>query len=162
MVEFALVVPILTGLFLAAMFFGNDFLTYNRLEEAVRAGARFASIQTYDAYHTAKDPAPPTCASCQFPLTSGPFLRKIRNIVAYGCDPVTEAESGCTATLVVDGVRPENVNVTFSIVNWVPRSVSVSMSGVTLPMPAGSVTLRDKPVTTFPYFGKYMAPLPPK
>jgi Flp pilus assembly protein TadG len=159
MVEFALVLPLLVGLFLGAVFLGQDIHVYNRLEESVRAGARFASTATYDAYSGA-DPAPTKCAACSFTPTSGPFVTTVKNIVAYGCDPAGGSATGCTDLTVVEGVRPANINVSLNIVNWVPVSISVSVSGVQMVTPNGRMALNGKPVTVFPFVGVFMAPPP--
>lgn len=159
MVEFTLVLPLLVALFLGTVFFGQNIHMYNRLEESVRAGARFASIALYDAY-SGQDPAPNQCAACDFTPTSGPFVTAVRNIVAYGCDPAGGSAAGCTDVPVVEGVLPANVTVTLKIVNWVPKAVQVSISGVSMTTPAGRLVLNGKPVTTFSRAGVYMPPPP--
>jgi Flp pilus assembly protein TadG len=62
MVEFAFISPLLVLLLLGAVFFGYDSHMYDRLEESVRAGSRYASIQPYDAHDSGQDPAPLRCA----------------------------------------------------------------------------------------------------
>jgi hypothetical protein len=164
MVEFTLVLPLLVGLFLGTILFGRNIHTYNRLEESVRAGARFASGLDYDAYvdsyHSGPDPAPTQCASCRFTPASGAFVTSVKNIVAYGCDPAGGSGTGCTQVPVVEGVSPANVTVTLQIVNRVPRAVEVSINGVRMNTPTGAVVLNGKPVTTFPYVGFYRPPKP--
>lgn len=159
MVEFTLIVPLLVALLLGAVFFGRDIHTYNRLEESVRMGARFAAMQRYDA-NSGADPAPTKCASCTFAVTTGTFATRIKNVVAYGCEPGTSSSTGCTDLPVVESVSPANVNVVLNIVNWVPVSVRVSVTNITMPTPFGNLTLNDKPGTTFPWVGTYMAPGP--
>jgi hypothetical protein len=149
--EFSLVLPLMVLLLLGTVFFGYDFHVYNRLEESVRAGARYGSMQNYDAY-SGLDPAIPHCSSCPFELTSGKFLSKVRNIVAYGCDP---AESGCTATPIVESIGPEDVKVTLGIVKWAPNSVTVSIKDLPVSTPFGKFTVSGKPATSFQYTGNY-------
>src|ERR1700693_2592543 len=48
-VEFTLSATFLVALFLGVWQFGYAFLIYGELEEAVRAGARYASMRTYDS-----------------------------------------------------------------------------------------------------------------
>lgn len=166
MVEFTLVLPLLVALFLGTILFGGNIHTYNRLEESVRAGARFGSGLTYDAYvdsyHSGPDPAPTQCASCRFTPTSGAFVTSVKNLVAYGCDPAAGLGTGCTDAPIVEGVLPVNVNVTLQIVNRRPAAVEVSITGVRMTTPLGTVVLNGKPVTTFPFVGAYMPPAPPK
>jgi len=164
MVEFTLVLPLLVALFLGTILFGRDIHMYNRLEESVRAGSRFASGATYDAYvdshYQGQDPAPTQCDSCRFQVLTGPFVTSVKNIVAYGCDPAAGSGAGCTDVPVVEGVLPANVHVTLQIVNRVPRAVDVSISGVTLTTPVGTAVLNGKPVTRFPFLGLYRPPKP--
>ena len=159
MVEFAVVTPVMVLLFLGTAFFGYDFHVYNRLEESVRAGARYGSMQNYDAYSGA-DPATPHSDSATMELTTGALLGKVRNIVAYGCDPSSESTSGCTATPIVEGIGPQNVKVSLGIVNWAPQSVSVSIVNLPLSTPFGKFTVSGKPVATFQFVGNYWAACP--
>jgi Flp pilus assembly protein TadG len=150
--EFSLVLPVMVLLFLGTVFFGYDFHVYNRLEESVRAGARYGSMRDYDAYSEA-DPAITHCSSCTLELTSGKFLSSIQNVVAYGCDPAKE--SGCTATPVVEGIGPGNVTVTLGIVKWAPNTVTVSIKDLPISTPFGKFTVSGKPATSFQYTGNY-------
>jgi len=164
LVEFTLALFLLVSLFLGTISFGLNIHTYNRLEESVRAGARFASKLTYDAYvdshHDGQDPAPTQCAACDFTPTTGPFVTAVRNMVAYGCDPAQDPGDGCTDVPVVEGVLPANVKVTIKMVNLVPKAYEVSISGVRLATPVGAVVLNGKPVIAFPRVGVYMPPAP--
>lgn len=84
-VEFSLAIPLMVSLFLGTFQFGYAYYVYNELEQAVRAGARYASLRSYDAnYDTA-----------------------VKNVVVYG-DP---APSG-SPTPVVKGLGLGNVEVT--------------------------------------------------
>jgi Flp pilus assembly protein TadG len=157
-VEFAVTAPVMVLLFLGTVFFGLDFHMYNRLEESVRAGARYGSMLRYDAYSGA-DPSPTRCTSCTMTLASGAFLNKIQNIVAYGCDPSTESSTDpgnpCTTTPIVEGNGPSNVKVTLGIVNWAPASVTVSIINLPVSTPFGKLNVSGKPATTFQYAGVY-------
>jgi Flp pilus assembly protein TadG len=110
MVEFALLTPILVMLFLKVILLGFDFYTYNRLEEAVRSGSRFASIQTYDVLH-AKDP---TLGQSSIPYnfvlnpSSSVFAQRVANLTVYG-DP-----AGGTQPLI-PGLTTVNVRVSLDV-----------------------------------------------
>jgi Flp pilus assembly protein TadG len=161
MIEFTLSALLLISIFLGTVSFGQDIHMYNRLEESVRAGARFASLPSskYDAYG-GLDPRPAACAACDFTPTSGPYVTSVRNMVAYGCDPAAGSATGCTQVPVVEGVLPANVTVTLRMVNSWPKAVTVSMRGVSMTTPLGRVVLNGKPVTSFPWMAVYMPPPP--
>jgi Flp pilus assembly protein TadG len=154
MVEFALLSPILVSLFLGVILFGFDFYTYNRLEEAVRSGARFASTQTYDVLH-ASDPAF-TCGTssvpCNFVLNpaSSAFAQRVANLTVYG-DP-----AGGTNPLI-SGLTTANITVALDVKNGVPTFAWVAVTGFTMQTPMGMKTLNGKPAAVFPYSGNFKA-----
>lgn len=149
MVEFALLSPMLVALFLGVIFFGYDFYTYNRLEEVVRAGARFASMQTYDS-NKGYDPII-TCVNCSLVLDRETSLlaQRVTNFTVYGT-PVVDG----TQPPIVEGLQPANVKVSMDIVNKAPKNVWVSIVGFQMITPLGKITLNDKPATVFPWLGR--------
>jgi Flp pilus assembly protein TadG len=130
-VELALLLPVLTGLFLGTWFFGYSYYLYAELEQAVRAGARFASLRVYDA----ADP-------------SG-YQSAVQNFVVYG-DPAGGTQA------IVPGLLPAQVTVTRSPAAGAPASVTVSIDGYQLSGPSGAITLRGKPSLQFPFLGNYV------
>lgn len=131
----ALLMPILVSLFLGGWQFGYSYFIYNELEQAVRAGARYASTRTYDS---------------ATPTPSAAFQTAVANVVVYG-DP-----AGGT-TPVAPGLTPANVGVTGEFVNGAPRSVTVRISNYPLPGIFSAITL-NKPVTQFPFLGIFGPP----
>lgn len=149
MVEFALLSPMLVALFLGVVFFGYDFYTYNRLEEVVRGGARFASMQTYDS-NKGYDPII-NCKNCFVVLDpkSSKLAERAVNFTVYGTPIV-----GGTEKPLVEGLLPANVKVSMDIVNKAPKNVWVSVIAYQMTTPLGKITLNDKPATVFPWLGR--------
>jgi len=135
LVEFTLSAAFLIALFLGVWQFGYGFYIYNELEEAVRAGARYASLSTYNSAN-----ATPTAA----------FQTAVQNIVVYG-NP-----AGGT-TPVAPGLTTANVSVTVTFTT-VPTEMNVAITGYQLPTYFGSQALNGKPTTTFPFVGVFGPP----
>ncbi len=151
-VEFALIIPILVLLFLGTIAYGYDFYTYNRLEEVVRAGARFASTQQYDAYTTSGV----TCKrDCLITLpNSFAFAQRVKEYTVFGDPAATDA-----ATPIVEGLTTNNITVTARFVDGYPVYVTVGVTGYVLRTPMGTITLQ-KPATTFAYVGNFVPTKP--
>lgn len=146
LVEFTLALPVLTLLFIGTWQFGYAFFLYNELEQAVRSGARYASLLTYDS----ADSTP-----------TANFRDDVRNVVLYG-DP-----AGGTKT-VVPGLTAENVIVECSffangfatppgVDMKTPVRVAVSIDNFSVGT-LGTIKLTRKPRTEFPYVGTYDHP----
>jgi Flp pilus assembly protein TadG len=135
LVEFTLSATFLIGVFLGVWQFGYGFFIYSELEQSVRAGARYASLRTYNS------------------ATSTPtsdFLTDVRNVVVYG-DP-----AGGT-TPVAPGLTTANVSVTVTFTS-VPTAMNVAITGYKLPTYFGNQTLNGKPTTSFPFVGTFGPP----
>jgi len=135
LVEFTLSATFLIGVFLGVWQFGYGFFIYSELEQSVRAGARYASLRTYNS------------------ATSTPtsdFLTDVRNVVVYG-DP-----AGGT-TPVAPGLTTANVSVTVTFTS-VPTAINVAITGYKLPTYFGNQTLNGKPITSFPFVGTFGPP----
>lgn len=143
LIEFTLLSPLIVTLFIGSWQFGYAYFLYDKAEQAVRAGARYASLRTYDSG------------------TSSPsqgFVRDIRNVVLYG-DP-----AGGTH-LVVPGLTAANVTVEVSFYDngfaqpagrdmLVPTRVAVSINNFSIGT-FGAIDLRGKPRVEFPYLGVF-------
>jgi Flp pilus assembly protein TadG len=137
LVEFTLSATFLIAVFLGVWQFGYGFYIYSELEQSVRAGARYASLRTYNS------------------ATSTPtsdFLTAVQNVVVYG-DPAPA--NG--ATPIAPGLTTANVSVTVTFTS-VPTAMNVAITGYTLPTYFGSQTLNGKPTTSFPFVGVFGPP----
>ena len=133
MVEFALAAPMLAVCFTSCFQFGYYFYIYDRLESAVRAGARYASLRSYDS-------------STSTPAND--FTTAVNNMVVYG------SPSGGT-TPVVSGLSTSNVNLTVTMNNSTPNLMQVSISGYRIDGIFGTWNLGGKPVAIFRYEGRF-------
>jgi Flp pilus assembly protein TadG len=136
MVEFALGATILVMLFTGIFQYGYTFYLYNCLQNAVRAGARYASRETYDS-------------ATSTPSTN--FTNSVKNMVIYG-NP--NATSGST---VVPGLTNANVviSVTPATGALPPTSMTVAITGYDLNAVLKTFTLTNKPQATMPFVGIY-------
>lgn len=137
-VELTLSMMTLAPLFLGAASFGYTFYIYEKLSNAVRTGARYASTLTYDSANST-----PTTA----------FSTAVKKMTVYG-DP--NAAAG--ATPVVAGLTTSNVNVIVTFSSGAPSAMTVSISGYQTPSYMGRVTLNNKPYAWFPFTGLFGPP----
>lgn len=133
MIEFSLAAALLVPCFVGIFEFGYAFYTYNALLAAVRAGARYASLATYDS---------PTATPSQR------YANAVKNTVVYG-DP-----AGGTAALV-PGLDPSKVTITVQMANNVPDMVKVSISSFTVNTIFKKLTWQNKPAASFRYSGTF-------
>jgi Flp pilus assembly protein TadG len=138
MVEFALSATLIVGFFAGVFQFGYTFFAYNALEDAVRGGARYASLKPYDSTTTTPSDA---------------FLTAVRNMVVYG-DP-SPADG---ATPVLNGLSTANVQLTVTGgqsggTDNAPTSMTVSITGFQINSLFSTSTLNGRPSVTFPYTG---------
>jgi len=138
-VEFALAVLLLIPVFLGVWAFGFSFFQYNQLENAVRAGARYASQRNYDSATTAPSSA---------------FLAAVQKVTVYG-DPAANTAS---ATPVVTGLTTANIQLTVSFASGAPSAMTVSIRNFQILSYFGRITLNDKPYVWFPYLGTWAPP----
>ena len=134
MVEFALGSTVLILLFTGIFQYGYTFYLYNCLQNAVRAGALYASHETYDSAGT---------------TPSANFLSSVRNMVIYG-DP--NATSGASAA---PGLASANVILTVTFSSNIPTAMTVAITGYNLDAATKTFTLTNKPQATMPFLGIY-------
>lgn len=137
-VEFALTFTFIFPLFAGTFEFGYAFYQYNKLVNAVRAGARYASVETYDS-------------ATSTPSTT--YAARVENMVVYG-----NPDPPAGAAPVVPNLSPQNVNVIVTFVQSVPRYVQVQITGYRLDAAFGFIRL-NLPACTFPYAGRYAPPV---
>jgi Flp pilus assembly protein TadG len=123
LIEFAGSLMLLSAVFAGVFQIGYTFTTYNTLVNAVRAGARYASLQPRQTG------------------TGSPEVAKaVRNLVVYG-DP----SPGAGAKPVAPGLRTDQVELVMG-----PASSTVSLRGFVMDSVFAKVKLDGRPTVTFP------------
>lgn len=125
---FAIIIPVFTGTFQ----FGLAIHYYNGLANAVRAGARYAGLRTYDSATA---------------MPSAGYVNAVRNMTVYG-DP-----AGGTVP-VVSGLAPEHVQIEVLALSNVPHRIRVSIREFPMNVALGTFRV-SKPEAVFPYLGNY-------
>src|SRR5437868_13651904 len=102
MLEFALAAGILLPAFAGTFQFGYTFHIYNSLQTAVRDGARYASMQSYDS-------------ATSTPSTA--FATAVKNVAVYG-------NSAGTGDPIAPGLTTANVQVLPVMKGAIPTSIT--------------------------------------
>jgi Flp pilus assembly protein TadG len=123
LIEFAGSLIIVSALFTGIFQFSYALSTYHALVNAVRAGARYASLQ----------PQPSNSASPG-------FIKAVQNVVVYG-DPSPPAD----AKPVAPGITTENVELILQ-----SGTATVSVRGFELAALFSKIKLDGRPIVTFP------------
>ena len=135
MVEFAmsasLLLPLMTGMFEL----GHGLYTYNKLQTAVRAGARHASMRSYNSANSTPSVA---------------FETAVRNVVLYG-NP-----AGGSGPNIPD-LTPQHIGLSVRMEGSAPVEMTVTVNGYPLDTIFGVLTLTNKPYASFTYGGRYTA-----
>jgi len=137
-IEFALSFLVLFSIFTGTFEFGYAFYAYNTLVNAVREGARYASLKPYDS-------------ASSTPSTA--FNTAVQNMVVYA-----NPSPSNSATPILHGLSTSNVNLTVLTSGSAPMQMTVSISNFSLDAVFGTVTLNGNPSVSFPYLG---IPTPP-
>jgi Flp pilus assembly protein TadG len=137
-IEFALSFLVLFSIFTGAFEFGYAFYAYNTLVNAVREGARYASLSPYDS-------------GSSTPSTA--FNTAVQNMVVYANPTPPDG-----ATPILRGLATSNVNLSVTTNGVAPLQVTVSISNFSLDAVFGTIQLNGNPSETFPYLG---IPTPP-
>jgi len=122
LVEFAVSLIVLSTLLTGIFQLGYAFYAYETLVHAVRAGARYASLQGAAAADDKE------------------FAASVRNLVAYG-DPKPARD----AKPLVAGLEPNNIDLTLD-----PATASVSIKGFKIDAFFTKFHLDGRPSITFP------------
>jgi|SRR5580658_6142987 Flp pilus assembly protein TadG len=122
LIEFAVSLILLAGVFVGVFQIGYAFLTYGTLVSAVRAGARYSALQQRGA---AADPE---------------VAKAVRNLVVYG-DPAPADH----AKPVVQGLATANVEIVDG-----PDTSTVSLRGFEVDALFAKLKLDGRPTVTFP------------
>jgi len=131
MIEFAIATGILIPAFVGTFQFGYTFHVYNNLNSAVRGGARYGSMQSYDS-------------GTSTPSTA--FSTAVKNMVVYG-------NSAGTGNPVAPGLTTDKVQVVAVMKGAIPSSITVKVTGYTIDALFRTFTFNGKPSTTFAYTG---------
>jgi len=124
LIEFAASLILLSGMFTGIFQIGYTFFTYTSLVNAVRAGARYASLQAPNS--NVADPE---------------FAKSVANMVVYG-DP----RPAPSAKPVVRGLTPDNVDLKLSA-----ATATVSVRAFSIDALFTKVSLAGRPTVTFPF-----------
>ena len=126
LIEFAAALILLSGMFTGIFQVGYTFFTYTTLVNAVRAGARYASLQAPNSN-----------------VAVPQFSKSVANMVVYG-EPRPAAE----AKPVVRGLAPDKVELILG-----PSTATVSVRGFEIDAIFTKVALAGRPTVTFPFTG---------
>ena len=137
-IEFALSFLVLFTIFTGAFEFGYAFYAYNTLVNAVREGARYASLKPYDS-------------ASSTPSTA--FNTAVQNMVVYANPSPANG-----AAPILRGLSTSNVNLTVLANGGAPTQMTVSISGFSLDAVFGTINLNGNPSVSFAYLG---IPTPP-
>ena len=142
MIEFALSALVLTLMFIITFQFGYAFYVYNKLQTAVRNGARYASVRNFNAGNAS---------------SRTKFQTAVQQMVVYG-DPALSS-----GTPVVPGLATGALTVSITDANGtaasstvMPDRVQVQVTGYNLDALFRTYSLTTKPVEAFPYVGLYL------
>ena len=124
LIEFAASLILLSAMFTGFFQVSYTLFNYNALVNAVRAGARYASLQPYGAINTNPD-----------------FAKAVQNVVVYGDPKPPEG-----AQPVVAGLERGNVAL-----NIDAATLTVSIRGLELSSMFSKVKLEGRPSVTFPF-----------
>jgi Flp pilus assembly protein TadG len=131
LLEFAFAASILVPLFTGTFQFGYTLYLYNNLQSAVRSGARYAAMRSYDSASG---------------MPSIEYSTGVKNMVIYG-------NPDGTGQPVSRGLTASNVQVQPNMHGAAPESITVQITGYTIDAVFTSFTFYGKPSTTFPYTG---------
>jgi Flp pilus assembly protein TadG len=129
--EFAIAAGVLVPVFAGTFQFGYTFYIYNNLDTAIRGGARYASLRSYDSRTS---------------TPSANFSTAVQNMVVYG-------NIAGTGDPIAAGLSTANVQVLPVMNGAVPRAMTVQITGYTVDAIFTKFTFTGKPSTTFSYTG---------
>ncbi len=136
LLEFALSASILLPALLTTFQIGYSLYTYNKLESAVRFGARYAARRTYDSGTS---------------TPSSAFLAAVQNMVVY-------ANPNGGTTPVVPGLTTNQVSLAVSMYSGTPDMMTVSLSSFQIDAVVAKFTLTGKPWASYRFQGTFAPP----
>ena len=133
LIEFALAFSLAFLLMAGTFQFGYAFFVYNQLQNAVRSGARYAALRSYDS-----STATPSAA----------FLTAVQNMTVYGAP-----EGGSKP--VVSGLSPDAVGVQVTFSDGVPSVMRVAVNSFETSVVVATMRWTGKPASSFRYQGRF-------
>jgi len=137
LLEFALCGTLLVTVFSVIFQLGYATYQYNQLANAVRGGARFASMQKISNQGDGS--------------LSSAYINEVKNVVVYGTRTITQS-----STPILPSLTTSNVDV---VVTWDtklnPKSVQVRVNSFNINALFKTFTIQQKPALTMPYLGQY-------
>jgi hypothetical protein len=124
LIEFAGALILLSGMFTGIFQVGYTFFTYSSLVNAVRSGARYASLH------------PPNTGA-----VDPEFAKNVANMVVYG-----EPRPADGAKPLIRGLKPDNVDLVLGV-----SSATVSVRDFEVDAMFMKVKLAGRPTVTFPF-----------
>ena len=139
-IEFAVASLMVIPIFIGAFQFGYTFYVYNLLCTQLRAGARYASMRTFN---------------CGDSASIGKFKTAVKNMVRYG-------NPDGSGTLIEPGLTNAEVDVQIkdkdggpASATHVPAYVTVSTAHYSVDAVFKTFTFNGKPILRFPYVGQF-------
>jgi len=136
LVEFALAATILFPALVGTFQIGYALFLYNSLESAVRNGARYAALRSYDS-----STATPSAA----------FTTAVQNMVVYG-----SPSQGTTTT--IPGLTTDKVSLSVAMISGTPDIMTVSISSFTIDAALMQFTITSKPFASYRFQGRFAPP----
>lgn len=136
-VELALCSTVLMLLFTGTLQFGYSFYLYNSLVNAVRGGARYASMATISNQGNG--------------VLSSAYIDAVRKTVVFG-SPTAPVDS----MPIIPGLTTSNVDVSVGFdAQYVPRTVTIKINTFTIDAIVKQFVISDKPSLKMPFLGQY-------
>lgn len=134
-VELALCSTVLMLIFTGTLQFGYSFYQYNSLINAVRGGARYASMATISNQGNG--------------ILPNSYVTAVQNTVVYGSPTAS-------STPIVPGLTTSDVDVTVIFDGlFVPKTVTVKIKTFTIDGIVKKFTMSDKPSLQMQFLGQY-------
>lgn len=132
-VEFAVSTALLFPLLAGTFQLGYSLYAYNKLESAVKAGARYAALRTYDS-----STATPSAA----------FTQAIQNMVVY-------ANPNGGTTPIIPGLTTDKIVLSVAMYSGTPDMITVTVSSFQIDAVVARITLAGKPSSSYRFQGRY-------
>ncbi|MCS7024342.1 MAG: pilus assembly protein [Bryobacteraceae bacterium] len=137
--EFAFGLSLLALLLAGSVDLGVALFRYNALQTALRNGAYYASMRTYDSATPSPSPS---------------FQQAVANVVVYGT-----ARPQADSPLRTPGLDPRSIEVRATFERGVPTWITVTVKSFPIDAMFAKQILVAKPSVTFPFLGRFAPPI---